>query len=119
MLSKIFQLLILLSAAIGTFLQFYSLFLPHWSKETKSSSEVSHLGKSYGGLWYRCYTRKFKGDFTCDNYARPFFALNLLLKLRIVYTTGVSIGSLSLLCHLLAQDCNETLEIYSSIFWLL
>ena len=84
--NEMFQTIVLITATAATVLQFYTLVRPNWSKEAKASSEVSHLGKSYGGLWYRCYTRKYKGDFSCDNYTSPFFTLEGLLFMRILYT---------------------------------
>ena len=105
-----FQTIVLITATAATVLQFYTLVRPNWSKEAKASSEVSHLGKSYGGLWYRCYTRKYKGDFSCDNYTSPFFTLEGLLFMRILYTLSCILSLAGCVMLHFGMVCNKTVD---------
>ena len=56
-----------------------------------------------------------KGDFTCDNYTRPFFTLNKLLNLRIVYGIAVSLGVVSLFLICLSCESVLILDIYAKV----
>ena len=106
------QIIILCLSTFGLFLQIFAYFRPHWTKQARASSEISHLGTSYEGLWYRCNTRGLKGDFSCDNYTRPFFTLGKLLFLRIAYGSACSLGLLALFNGTIGCDSILILDVY-------
>lgn len=91
----------------------YITYSRHWSISNKWGSDRTMIvGPSGSGLFNRCYSR-FKGDeFTCDNFAQPFWTLPVYVLFgRIAMTASCVLIILSFLCLLLSMSCVMYMEI--------